>query len=51
MSVLNDVFPLNKKFISVIFATSHVPMAGVHAPTGEAVRQVFTAAVRSALVV
>ena len=31
--------------------TSHVPMAGVHAPTGDAARHVFTAATRSVLVV
>ena len=51
ISVLKEVFPLNKFDMSVTAETSHVPMAGEHAPIGEAARQVFTAANRAALVV
>ena len=51
ISVLKEVFPLNKLDMSVTAETSHVPMAGEHAPIGEAARQVFTAANRAALVV
>ena len=51
ISVLKEVFPLNKFDMSVTAETSHVPMAGEHVPIGEAARQVFTAATRAALVV
>ena len=51
ISVLKEVFPLNKLDMSVTAETSHVPMAGEHVPIGEAARQVFTAATRAALVV
>ena len=37
--------------MSVIEETSHVPMAGEHAPTDEVPRQSFTPATRSSLVV
>lgn len=50
MSVLNAVLPENKEAMSVMAETSHVPIAGEHAPTGEAARHVFTAATRPALV-
>ena len=36
--------------MSVMADTSHVPMAGVHAPTTEALRHMFTAATRLAFV-
>ena len=51
MSVLNVVCPLNSDIMSVMAETSHVPMAGEHAPTGESVRHAPTAATRAAFVV
>ena len=51
MSALNDALPENKYAMSVMAETSHVPMAGVHTPIGEAVRHVLIAATRLALVV
>ena len=51
ISVLNNPFPIKTFDMSVMAETSHVPMAGEQAPTGEAVRHVFTSATRSAFVV
>jgi hypothetical protein len=52
IDVLKDALLWNKPDMSVMADTSHVFMSsGVHTPTGEDVKQVFTAATRSAFVV
>ena len=51
ISALKNVLPLNKLDMSVTSETSHVPMAGEHKPTGEATRQVFTAATKAVAIV
>jgi hypothetical protein len=51
MSALNEYIFENKYSMSVMAETSHVPMAGEHAPTADAAMQVATAVLRAALVV
>ena len=51
MSVLNDCLLSNKYSMSVMAETSHVPMAGEHAPTAEAAMQFAMAVSRAGRVV
>ena len=51
MHVLNETLEENNEPMSVMAETSHVPIAGEHAPTGEAAMHAFTAATRAAFVV